>query len=153
MISAFKEKSFRGGTPKYFSPEVYEKAGYSGKEDMYSFGIKLYYILSGGKYLYDFKNTMTRAVDSEYIVSESIPDKLQCMIKKATAYNPDDRYASMSELCDELRVVCQTAESYEPIPISDYYEAEIAYTCTMFGEPETDRSIMEDDILDTVISE
>lgn len=89
--------------------------------------------------------------DPEYIVSKSIPDELQCLIKKATAYDPDDRYDSMSEFCDEIGLVCQTSESYELFRVSDYYEDEIAYTILIPGESEADRSIAWDDISDTAI--
>ena len=68
-IASFAEKPYWGGTPKYFPPEVYKSLGYSGKEDMYSFGITMYYILSGGKYPYDFTDEVTRTAESEYIAN------------------------------------------------------------------------------------
>lgn len=106
-IASFAEKPYWGGTPKYFPPEVYKSLGYSGKEDMYSFGITMYYILSGGKYPYDFTDEVTRTAESEYIANGNIPDELQSVIQKATAYNPGDRYDGMAELCEELDLVCQ----------------------------------------------
>lgn len=130
-IDVFKEKPFRGGTPKFFPPEVYKAAGYSGKEDMYSFGITMYYILSGGKYPYDFGESVTRTAESEYIANENIPNELQIIIKKATAYDPNDRYDSMQEICEALRLAAHTSESYKSFKTSDYYEADVAYSCIL----------------------
>lgn len=140
-ITIFKEKPFRGGTPKYFPPEVYEKAGYSGKEDMYSFGISMYYILSGGKYPYDFEGAETRTADALYILNEKIPEELQCIIRKATAYKPYDRYDSMMEMYNALHQywqICQTSELYKAFQPSLYYEEDVAYSCIASTEPEDD---------------
>ncbi len=123
-IDVFKKKPVRGGTPRYFPPEVYKEAGYSGKEDMYSFGIMMYYILSGGKYPYDFGEAMTRTAESEYITSANIPDELQMIIKKATAYHPDDRYDSMQEICELLHLAAQDSASYKLFQTSDYDETD-----------------------------
>ncbi len=127
-ITTFKEKPFQAGTSKYFSPEVYEKTGYSGKEDMYSLGISMYYILSGGKYPYDFEKAETRTADSVYIANELIPKELQCVIKKATAYNPDERYNSMEEMYNDFPQLGQESESYKVFSTSTYYEGDIAYS-------------------------
>lgn len=141
-IAAFKEKPIRGGTPKYFPPEVYEKSGYSGKEDMYSFGISMYYILSGGKYPYDFKETETRTADALYILNEKIPEELQRIIRKATAFKPDDRYGSMMEMYNVLCQFGQTCQTSEPYTTFRFYEEEVAYTCAASASaPEDDHSI------------
>lgn len=143
-IIKFKENPFQGGTPKYFPPEVCEKSGYSGKEDMYSLEISMYYILSGGKYPYDFEEAETRTADAIYIVNDKIPEELQRIIVKATAYKPDDRYGNMLDFCDEIMRGRQNIKSETAFLVSGYYEADIAYTCMLPVESDEDRTVAGD---------
>ncbi|MGI6095702.1 MAG: TIR domain-containing protein [Lachnospiraceae bacterium] len=117
-ITQYQEKPFRRGTPKYYAPEMFYQTGYSGKEDMYSLGITMYYIVSGGNYPYVFGEAETRRADSVYLEDSTFPEWLNQMIKKATAYHPGDRYENMEEMLAVFRRMNQRTDCYRVPPLS-----------------------------------
>lgn len=106
MLDSDKQKTATGlsmGTPMYMSPEqVKGLKEIDQRSDIYSLGVLLYYIFSG--------QTPYDTNDSQYniltkIVNDSLPeingnDKINYIVKKATAKNPNERYQNCQEFID-----------------------------------------------------
>lgn len=100
------------GTEGFIAPEVYrtkdeENNGYTSQADIYSFGISLYYIMNGYKFPFADKMSEKEAF-SERMSGKPLPspmyasDGFSHVILKACAYSPDERYADMEQMIDDL---------------------------------------------------
>jgi len=95
------------GTPSYMSPEQVRGEALDQRSDIYSLGVLLHQMLTGNA-PYD-TTTLTEQDINRKVVEEPLPrmrtyykyvsDKVQAVVDKATAKNPDDRYQS----CDEFK--------------------------------------------------
>ena len=102
------------GTFSYMAPEIYLGKKYSRQVDIYSLGIILFRLLNRGRepfipvdkklvYYKDKESALTRRMDGE-----AIPDPVDAspgmaaIVKKACAYNTDDRYKHASEMKADL---------------------------------------------------
>ena len=102
------------GTFSYMAPEIYLGKKYSRQVDIYSLGIILFRLLNRGRepfvpvdkklvYYKDKESALTRRMDGE-----TIPDPadaspgMAAIVKKACAYNTDDRYKHASEMKADL---------------------------------------------------
>ncbi len=100
----------RGGdralTPDYASPEQIRGEPVTTATDVYSLGVVLYRLLTG-RAPYAFPSG--RASDIERVVAEQAPEPsrlssdLDTILGKALAKEPERRYASVSELSEDLR--------------------------------------------------
>ena len=103
------KSSKTGGTPTYMAPEQFQSGRVSHKTDIYSLGITVFELLSGGNL--PFNGTSTSSVGStlsEKIAWEhnnlplpsiqslnrSVPDDIEKVLSKALAKNPENRYPS-----------------------------------------------------------
>jgi serine/threonine-protein kinase len=114
--SASVEKTRAGsivGTPSYMSPEQASGATeeLDGTSDQYTLGLILFELVT-------LRRAITAETSFETVVKaasgartplihvsskEKIPRELRAVIEKATAKNPDDRYATVGEFADDLR--------------------------------------------------
>ncbi len=114
--SASVEKTRAGsivGTPSYMSPEQASGATeeLDGTSDQYSLGLILFELVT-------LRRAITAETSFETVVKaasgartplihvsskEKIPRELRAVIEKATAKNPDDRYATVSDFANDLR--------------------------------------------------
>lgn len=93
----------RVGTSQYIAPEVLSLGAYSGKEDLYSLGICMYNMLTGGKLPFDFSGRSPAVrLENDRIRSFYLNSDLAAMIGKAAAFRPEDRYASAAEFSDAI---------------------------------------------------
>lgn len=93
------------GTPSYMSPEQVKGEHLDERSDIYSLGVLLHQMLTG-KAPYD-TTTLTEQEINNKVVSDPLPristyykyvsDKVQDVVDKATAKNPEDRYQSCEE--------------------------------------------------------
>ena len=93
------------GTPSYMSPEQVKGGHLDERSDIYSLGVLLHQMLTGNA-PYD-TTTLTEQDINQKVVEEPLPrmrtyykyvsDKVQAVVDKATAKNPDDRYQSCEE--------------------------------------------------------
>lgn len=101
----FGDNHDRIGTLKYMAPEVYCGKSFSTNIDTYSLGLVLYELLNRQKRDEKF---LTRRLAGEPLPPlPGVDRKLQSIIFKACAYDPDDRFSSPTEMLDELLKIKQ----------------------------------------------
>ena len=98
------------GTPRYFSPEALRGGRCDARADIFSLGLILQEIVTlrcavGGK---DDKEHMERIVNAElepieHLFKWRIDKPLAAIIRKATAYRPEERYQSVNDFSEDLR--------------------------------------------------
>jgi serine/threonine-protein kinase len=96
------------GTSEYIAPEQARGQQVDSQTDVYSLGVVLYELLTGGV-PYEGETFVTVALkhvnEPTPSVLERRPDvpvRVSNAVERAMAKSPDERYGSMAELCDEL---------------------------------------------------
>lgn len=106
------------GTPEYLSPEQGTGQAVDYRTDVYSLGIVLYQMLSGRV---PFTGASPVAVAIKHALEEpppllqlnpSIPPKIEAVVMKAIAKEPEQRYASAGELAEALRLAAGASQKY-----------------------------------------
>ena len=101
------------GTPTYMAPEQVKGKTIDTKTDIYSLGIIMYEMLTGQA---PYKGEGSLAIMYQHVegnaksareLNPDIPYALDCIIKKAMAVDPSERFSSFKELSQQLRVVSQ----------------------------------------------
>lgn len=116
------------GTDRFIAPEILLGKEYSGKEDMYSLGITMYMILTGGKYPYDYtdREKAYRGREDQFISDLQVPETLMRVIKKATAFDPEDRYVNLYEMLGDYMDAVEGLDRYlitvPVLPVEEGYE-------------------------------
>jgi serine/threonine protein kinase len=96
------------GTAGYMSPEQALGEPATPKSDLYSLGVVLYEALTGEL---PFTADNPIAVSMKHVteplrpprdIDPTIPEGMNALVTKLMAKDPDDRYASADELCDDL---------------------------------------------------
>lgn len=100
------------GTPLYFSPEQAKGTRHLDiRSDIYSLGITLYHLINGSP---PFKGESAYVIFQKHVHEPlppfdddvpQLPDAVMELLKKMTAKNPDDRFASAQELLDALEAL------------------------------------------------
>ena len=96
------------GTLKYMAPEVYQGKLLSPSIDFYSLGLVMYEMLGGNrtKSIRDREEALSKRLSGEPL--PPIPGmgrRLQSIIQKACAFNPEERFSSAAEMLEELSKV------------------------------------------------
>lgn len=115
-----EEDEFIMGTPSYMSPEQVKGEKVDERSDIYSLGVMLHQMLTGNP-PYD-TTTLTEVEINQKVVEEPLPrlrsyykyvsDRVQKVVDKATAKNPDDRY----QTCEEFKKALHKAVYPPKIP-------------------------------------
>ena len=98
------------GTPAYMAPEQASGGGVDARSDVYSLGAVLYHMLSGSPpYAGELPvailaRLMTNDPEPVEQVCPGLPDDLVRICRRAMAREPDNRYAGMQEMADDLQV-------------------------------------------------
>jgi len=96
------------GTPLYISPEQVQGKQVSSRSDLYSLGIMLYEIFTGERPFQSDSLTgiMLQHINETpkvpYLVNPKLPHALSPVLLKSLAKNPQDRYASASEMIEDV---------------------------------------------------
>ena len=109
------------GSPIYMSPEQCIGADLDCRSDIYSLAVVLYEMLTGtlplcGKTMVDTMSKHLNEVPPSFNVTRPdlfIPERLESIVFKALAKNPDDRQQSMEELMVELQGAIPRAQCSE----------------------------------------
>lgn len=125
-----EEDDFIMGTPSYMSPEQVKGEKVDERSDIYSLGVMLHQMLTGNP-PYD-TTTLTEVEINQKVVEEPLPrlrsyykyvsDRVQKVVDKATAKNPDDRY----QTCEEFKKALHKAVYPPKIPTWAKISAAIA---------------------------
>lgn len=104
------------GTPAYMSPEQARGDPVDARSDQYSLGVLLYQ-LATGKLPFEAENPMaviikqmSEPVPSARTHNANVPEAVERVILKATAKNPDDRFASVAEMNKAFRAALAHAK-------------------------------------------
>ena len=98
------------GTPQYFSPEALHGKGIDHRSDIYTMGVILFETVylkkafTGNNEHEILKNVKNYNISSfKHAFKVSVSKDLKAIITKATAFDPADRYQSITEFIDDLR--------------------------------------------------
>lgn len=114
------DKQVNMGTPSYMSPEQVYGRKVDARSDIYSIGVLIHTMLTGRPPYDTTRFTLQeirRAVAREALprMADFYPyvgEKIQQVVDKATAKEPDDRYVN----CEEMAAAVKKAINPEPIP-------------------------------------
>jgi serine/threonine protein kinase len=96
------------GTPQYMSPEQARGGSVDARSDLFSLGCVLYFLCTGHPpFRADNSYAILRLITDEEPrsireINPAIPDWLCSVVQKLMAKKPEDRYASASELAEQL---------------------------------------------------
>lgn len=96
------------GTPQYMSPEQARGGSVDARSDLFSLGCVLYFLSTGHPpFRADNSYAILRLITDEEPrsireINPAIPDWLCYVVQKMMAKKPEDRYASASEVADQL---------------------------------------------------
>ncbi len=94
------------GSPYYMSPEQAEGKTADARSDVYSFGITLYFMLTGNApYQGDVQQVLLQHLTQTVPAVEGVSDSINAFLARCTARNPDERYADGKALLEALRDV------------------------------------------------
>ncbi len=114
------------GTPSHLAPEVWEQGSkaHDARADLWSLGVMLYHLLAGElPFTFDtltpdgrarLKTEDPAAIRSHASAAPGVDDRLEAIVRKALAKNPDERYQTAAELARELAGWQETAVT--PLP-------------------------------------
>ncbi len=109
------------GTPAYISPEQIEGLPTDGRADLYSLGIMLYEMTSGGDRPFSYKSQtklfmahLEEPPPDLRHYSPDIPFALERAIMKLLAKQPEDRYATADDLLKDLRSIQARQQFSQP---------------------------------------
>ncbi len=113
------------GTYEYMAPEVYLRTNYDHRADIYSLGMVLYRIMNGTREPFLATGQKITAMAKEQALIRRMQgeelenpiyasDRFSRILKKACAFQKEDRYQSASEFQDALRAIYEGREDEEP---------------------------------------
>jgi len=95
---------FLSGTPAYMSPEQARGDQIDQRTDLYSLGIVIYEMLAG-RVPFEADNTVTilhMQIHTPPPPVPGVPPKIQAVLDRALAKNPEDRYQTSHEMANEF---------------------------------------------------
>ncbi|MBR2258977.1 MAG: serine/threonine protein kinase [Blautia sp.] len=106
-----KQFMHRMGTYQFMAPEMALEKLCSGTEDIYSLGITMFFMLRGGRLPYDYSKRFPHVRHEEDEISTLfLHEDLLEIVKKATAFDPDQRYQAVEEMQEAIELVMKTHE-------------------------------------------
>ena len=127
------------GTPVYMSPEQARGESVNGRSDQYSFAVMVYQMLTG---TVPFSGNTPFSIVNKHIhelpppltgIDKSLANSLNIIMSRALAKNPANRFATISEFIDALKVAA--SDNLSPSEIMLHY-----------GDPSVQKTILPDEI-------
>lgn len=111
------------GTPAYMAPEVYHSRTYSQAADVYSLGILLYCLLSGGKLphgnIYPPHEATKKRMEGLPVLLEGTVDPgLRALVEKACSFDPARRFPHLQSFSVELDRLQHALQGFESEPVT-----------------------------------
>ncbi len=118
------------GTPSYMSPEQARGERLDGRSDVYAMGVMLFELLSGGL---PFVSETPTGMMMKHILdpiprlaalAPGLPGAWQVVVDRAMAKNPNDRYANMASLSNDINSIVEgrsinaTPPMVSPLPMA-----------------------------------
>lgn len=128
----------RVGTPGFMAPEVQVKSQYNEKCDIWSLGIMLYSLLSGGIKPYvgvtkdsGIELAKTERLDFSQLNFEKVSEEAKDLIRKMLRFRPDDRISSIEavkhkwfdKMLNDLNRLNDSRDKRRSIPMGYIYSA------------------------------
>jgi serine/threonine protein kinase len=103
-VTRLTDPGTMAGTPPYMAPEQLLGKPTSPRTDQFAFGVLLYEMLTGRHPFGTgpLPSTIAKVLSGQLEPLLGVDENLWSVIKRATQTNPDDRFASMSELLTAL---------------------------------------------------
>jgi len=125
-----------GGTPPYMAPELFSRGTVNAKTDIYSLGVTLYEIFSGGQVPFRGDSPSSQGSTTRDRIAwelsnlplpplhqhnPDLPDEVEKVVSTALSKNPAQRYSSAMALRQAYEQACMHvgAKTSEPITITD----------------------------------
>ena len=134
----YTQHAVMAGTPGYASPEQFQNLTVDHRADIYSLGVVLYEMLTGEK---PFAGRTATEIALKQLSSEpvrprtlapEIPIRLEALILRALAKDPDTRQQSAEELLSELKAISARVE----IPLLTPLATAVPLLIPVLPEPE-----------------
>jgi hypothetical protein len=104
------------GTPDFKAPEVLFYKGYDARADICSLGLTLYYLLNNNTLPFGgAEDSLTRRImkgEAPPPLPPSVPPPLDAVVRKACAFDPNNRYANAAALRAALENSAGTVSSF-----------------------------------------
>jgi len=116
------------GSPRYMSPEQVLRKRAEQRSDIFSLGVVLYEMLTGGPpfagadlnaIIFQIVNLVPPAPSS---MRSEIPEMVDFIVAKALSKAPDDRYSSTRELAEDLRECRKHLDATGPLSSLDIFK-------------------------------
>src|SRR5580698_1380840 len=110
------------GTPSYMSPEQVQGAVVTGRADQFSLAVIAYEVLTGEKpFVAEYLPTLLfKIVREEPLLplrlNPTLGRKVDTVLRKALAKNPDDRYENCTDVVNALATACNATPGWMPLP-------------------------------------
>lgn len=117
MITEEQSSTCGAGTQKFMAPEILNEQEYNEKADVYSFGVLLFFILSGGEML---KITVIQiGTGKKAEIPSTFTNFAKNLINECWNFNPIER-PSFKEICQKLE-----SNNYKIVELSKSEENEV----------------------------
>ena len=122
------------GTIDTAAPEQFGSRQTDNRTDIYALGILFYYLLTGEVKVQEEK-------------LKKLPKKAAAVIRKCTAFNPDDRYSQVSKVADALRPSARFTAGFAAM-VASLCTAIVIFVCLALSNYLWDDSASGDSIVD-----
>lgn len=107
------------GTLPFMAPEVADGGACSGREDIYSLGVTMFLLLTGGRYPFHPEGGEPGPRrETDRITTLFLDGELKRIVEKAAAFAPEDRYARAADMAEDVAAFLSAHSEAmgEPIP-------------------------------------
>lgn len=140
--SRITRTGFIMGTPDYMSPEQARGDPIDSRTDIYSLGVTVYHMLTGGV---PFQRPTPHAVLLAHIMEDppsitaahqEIPQQVEAIVRKAMAKDPCDRYEWAGDVAADMEMAFKSPDTFIAPPVRPSMYPHSPSTLSMPGPPQ-----------------